>query len=158
MIHLLILASDRSGITLCPLYYPRVPPSSIPRSNPEYRLEQPLQSACTDEHDQDVLEYFVHHPLISHATHFRYSAGLPRSSCLSIAKLFNLLFSALLQRPSSQLCGHHIIVYQRCRAARPPAQYGARNDDECPVKRDGSVRVESNSIPSLLVLDGLGSF
>lgn len=37
------------------------------------------------------------------ATHFRISAGLPRSSCLSIAKLFNLLFSALLQRPSSQL-------------------------------------------------------
>lgn len=39
------------------------------------------------------------------ATHFRISAGLPRLSCLSIAKLFNLLFSVLLQRPSSQLSG-----------------------------------------------------
>lgn len=37
------------------------------------------------------------------ATHFRIPAGLPRSSCLSIAKLFNLLFSALLQRPFSLL-------------------------------------------------------
>lgn len=105
MIHLLILASDRSGITLCPLCYPRVPPSSIPRSNPKYRLEQPLQSACTDERIQDVPKYCVHHPLISHATHSRISAGLPRSSCLSIAKLFNLLFSVLLQRPSSRLSG-----------------------------------------------------
>lgn len=152
----MILAADRSGITLYPLCYPRVPPSSIPRSNPVYRLEQPLQSACTDERDQDVLESCVHHPLISYATHFRISAGLPRSSCLSIAKLFNLLFSVLLQRPSSQLYGYHIIVYQRCRAARPPAQYGARNDDECPVKRDGSVRVESCRVKLNTKLVGLG--
>lgn len=72
MIHLLILASDRSGITLCPLCYPRVPPSSIPRSKPEYRLEQPLQSACTDERNQDVLEYCVHHPLISPLSTFAF--------------------------------------------------------------------------------------
>lgn len=52
-------------MTLCPLCYPRVPPSSIPRSNPVYRLEQPLQSACTDERIQDVPKYCVHHPLIS---------------------------------------------------------------------------------------------
>lgn len=90
------------------------------------------------------------------ATHFRISAGLPRSSCLSIAKLFNLLFSALLQRPSSQLYGYHIIVYQRRRATRPPAQYGARNDNECPVKRDGSVRVESCRVKLNTKLVGLG--